>query len=131
MLNRLKMAPQYLKGLIRHGFNAPKLASAYFGGKRSVVSYDRPSESSPTCDLSSGRGTWPVGGKAANELGLYDMSGNVWEWCWDQNSSDRRVRGGSWYLNALYCPVSFRFNHAFPDYRSNSFGFRIARSSGN
>ena len=106
--------------------------TAYSGSNTlSDVGWHIDNSGDAACDLSSGRGTWPVGGKAANELGLYDMSGNVWEWCWDQNSSDRRVRGGSWDLNALYCPVSFRFNHALPDYRSNSFGFRIARSSGN
>ena len=82
-----------------------------------------------TCDLSSGRGTWPVGGKAANELGLYDMSGNVWEWCWDQNGSYRRIRGGSWSYDAFFCAVSSR-NHNNPVFRSR-LGFRIARSSGN
>tara|TARA_B110000967_G_scaffold35446_1_gene34484 strand:- start:3094 stop:3486 length:393 start_codon:yes stop_codon:yes gene_type:complete len=130
MLNRLKMTPQSLKGLIRHGFDAPKLASAYFGGKRSVVSYHRPSESSPTCDLFSGRGTWPVGGKSANELGLYDMSGNVWEWCWDQHSSSRRIRGGSWDYGADDCAVSGRYSVS-PGGRSVNSGFRFARSSGN
>jgi|GEM_PF-5888482 len=59
------------------------------------------------------------------------MSGNVWEWCWDQNSSFRRFRGGSWSGNgADYCAVSVRsFN--FPDNRHYAVGFRIARSSGN
>lgn len=82
------------------------------------------------CNLSSGRGTWPVGQKAANELGLYDMSGNVWEWCWDQNGSGRRIRGGSWNYGASDCAVSSR-SLDYPDYRGVSDGFRIARSSGN
>lgn len=82
------------------------------------------------CNLSSGRGTWPVGQKAANELGLYDMSGNVWEWCWDQNGSYRRFRGGSWDYLAYYCTVSYR-NYYGPGSRHYYGGFRIARSSGN
>jgi RHS repeat-associated protein len=79
--------------------------------------------------LSSGRGTWPVGQKAANELGLYDMSGNVWEWCWDQTGSFRRIRGGSWDDSADFCTVSYR-GSSYPGGRWAYDGFRLARSSG-
>jgi formylglycine-generating enzyme len=82
------------------------------------------------CDMSAGHGTWPVGQKAFNELGLYDMSGNVWEWCWDQSGTIpiRRIRGGSWNGVADYCPVSARFL-SYPDGRWNDFGFRLARTA--
>lgn len=85
------------------------------------------------CDMWSGRGTWPMGQKAANELGLYYMSGNVWEWCWDRYSSTssyRLIRGGSWEDYASGCTVSRRGDES-PDSRSDGFGFRVARSSGN
>lgn len=96
-----------------------------------VVGWYSDNSGGAACNLSFGRGTWPVGQKAANELGLYDMSGNVWEWCWDQNGSFRRIRGGSWSNGALGCAVSYRYYYDGPDLRYFNIGFRIARSSGN
>lgn len=73
--------------------------------------------------------THPVMQLSANELGIYDMSGNVWEWCEDmyEPSGSRRVfRGGSWTSDAKYCRVSNRSNISIsPGYRSFSFGFRL------
>jgi sulfatase modifying factor 1 len=82
-----------------------------------------------SCSLLSGHGTWPVGQKAANELGLYDMTGNVSEWCWDQDGSNRSRRGGSWQTLPLWAlAVSYR-SFSSPDNRNNNFGLRFARSS--
>jgi formylglycine-generating enzyme required for sulfatase activity len=82
----------------------------------------------------SSGGTKAVGTKVANELAVFDMSGNVWEWCWDLHdpqSSNRRLRGGSWYSGADSCAVAFRDSYGIPDLRYDFFGFRLARSSGN
>ena len=67
----------------------------------------------------------PVGQKAPNELGLFDMSGNVVEWCWDLNDVCRVTRGGSWDFVAAYCSSADRYYFS-PVIRNNVIGFRLA-----
>ncbi len=72
----------------------------------------------------------PVGQLAPNELGTFDMSGNLFEWVWDMHSgSGRVVRGGGWYHSAFYCTVLYRAN-SDATYEYTFVGFRVCRGSG-
>ena len=96
----------------------------------------------------SDRKTHEVGKKQANALGIYDMSGNGYEWCWDwygSSSSDypsgtedpagpdtgstRVMRGGSWCNNASSCTVSYRGSGSPPSSWYNDNSFRLVRSA--
>jgi len=134
-----------------NGFRLPTEAGWEFaarGGKNSKnLKYSGSNNISSVAWYSgnSGQKTHPVGEKQPNELGLYDMSGNVWEWCWDwfeleyysssgklnplgPTAGENRVaRGGSWYHDPKICRVSYRNRSGSQDDHPDV-GFRLVRT---
>ncbi|MCU0779917.1 MAG: formylglycine-generating enzyme family protein [Akkermansiaceae bacterium] len=98
----------------------------------------------PAYAVNPGPSTCPIGSLGANGYGLYNMAGNVWEWCWDRygpytaesqtdprgsaTGSNRVFRGGSWSDSAPLLRCSFRVS-SWPTTEGSNLGFRLARSA--
>ncbi|MGE7387352.1 formylglycine-generating enzyme family protein [Streptomyces sp. NPDC004126] len=81
----------------------------------------------------SGEALHEVGGRLPNAWGLYDMLGNVWDWCWDVYDAEvygeyRVLRGGGWFDEHWSCRASAR-RRSHPAFRVDDVGFRLARSA--
>jgi sulfatase modifying factor 1 len=120
------------------------------GGKTAIEQFKYSGSDNPNVvawnEKNNGYETKPVGLKIPNRLGIYDLSGNVWEWCWDcydvsyyekcninrltinptgpDHGSFRVLRGGSWSYSEGYCRAASRNSRA-PNRRGYASGFRI------
>jgi formylglycine-generating enzyme required for sulfatase activity len=133
-----------------NGYRLPTEAEweyAAKGGKPDAIAYAYAGSNSVDAvawyTSNSGGSTKPVGTKEPNSAGLYDMSGNVWEWCWDwygiypsgkqtdprgtTPSVIRVARGGAWNYEAVGARSASRVSN-IPNGRDSSFGFRLARN---
>ncbi|MFP4047658.1 MAG: formylglycine-generating enzyme family protein [Bacteroidales bacterium] len=91
------------------------------------VGWYRDNSDEANSDRDDDRGTMPVGEKDANELGIYDMSGNVWDWTNTPDGSYRIALGGSWYNIADSCEVDFSDSDS-PSSVYISLGFRLTKT---
>lgn len=131
-----------------NGYRLPTEAEWVFAARGGTKSNNYTYSGSNTIDIvgwyitNSGSTTHSVGQKAANELGIYDMSGNAWEWCWDWygaysgtaqtdpkgagSGTYRVLRGGSFSGGDFSCRSAYRFDYD-PNVRYYSFGFRCVQ----
>ncbi len=138
----------YIINLKRNGYRLPTEAEWEYAARARIPfeyagssSIDSVAWYGDNSEINGVNRTHPVAGKKANAFELYDMSGNVLEWCWDwyddyytnavtnptgaEKGANRVYRGGGWDDKVGFCRVSFR-NYFSPAYRNNYLGFRLS-----
>ncbi len=135
------------KGLACRGYRLPTESEweyAARAGEDTLYAGSNDAGSVAWYSSNSGSKTHRVGGKSANGRGLYDMTGNVWEWTWDwyqknyqssssvdpvgpQSGSVRVVRGGGWLYTSRFVRVASR-SYSAPSNRRNYVGLRLSKS---
>lgn len=114
--------------------------SSYFSVGSNMIGND-PMDEAAWYSSNSAAKTHSVGEKKANEMGIHDMVGNVWEWCQDkynylpnnrehiqaENGYSRVCRGGSWESGSAYLHVTFKVIVSSPNRCSSDMGFRVVR----
>ena len=142
---------EYVCDFNANGYRLPTEAEWEFAAKGGNVTKDFKYSGHDRSDViawykkNSDGGTHPVGTKLANELGIYDMSGNVWEWCWDwynkdfyltesgdnpkgpERGTERCLRGGSWDSSQYSLRSANRLKDT-PYKKTEFYGFRLART---
>lgn len=146
-----KRGPNYVCDFTANGYRLPTEAEWEFAAKGGIKTKETRYSGSNNADevawhkLISKKSPHTVGTKLPNELGIYDMSGNVWEWCWDWYNKDyykieagnnpkgpemgerKCVRGGSWDSHINYLRPANRIS-TFPNKTHEFYGFRVIRT---
>jgi len=126
-----------------YAYRAGSTTALYNGDMTVCAGKDNNAEKISWYQTNAGKKTHPVGTKAPNAWGLYDMAGNVWEWCNDRggayptsavtdpvssSGSNRVIRGGSWATNGTGLRAAYRHDKKAPTSRLNEGGFRCVRT---
>lgn len=146
-----KKGPNYIFNIKANGYRLPTEAEWEYAAKGGKLSKATKYSGGDNADIiawhkaNSNKAPHTIGTKLPNELGIYDMSGNVWEWCWDWYNEEyykreknnnptgpemgekRTVRGGSWDSKLNYLRPANRIS-TYPNQTHEFYGFRVAKS---
>jgi sulfatase modifying factor 1 len=146
----LKKGPNYVFNIKANGYRLPTEAEWEYAAKGGKLSKATKYSGGNSPDrvawhkANSNKAPHTIGTKRPNELGIYDMSGNVWEWCWNwynpyyninnknnpkgpEMGEKRTVRGGSWDSDLNYLRPANRLS-TYPNRTNEFYGFRVAKS---
>lgn len=135
IISKIRFAEDIIEyDILANGYRIPtefEWTWAAYGGHMSkgyVYAGSNDLDSVAWFNSNSKNATHQCGKKRPNELGIYDMSGNIWEWCWDSGTFPISCLGGSWSTSDEYCQICPPEYHSPAYHADNQTGFRYVRS---